>query len=237
MIELTLTYERKTINTFKFDKDKEMILIGRDPTCDVRIDNVGISRHHSRIEQKNDVYVLVDLGSGNGTFVRGKRVDRYNLNNGDEINIWNYSLFFKIVQPGVKKDELSATSVKKQDLDLTIAIDARQLELKQRERAGGAAAYLVYTEPKLGERTYSLMKTTTFFGKSPKCEFKLSGWFVQPRHTMIVRDESGFRFVNCAGSKLGVVNGMAVDDYRLQHGDVIKIGDRSFKFFVGLPGR
>jgi len=235
MIELVLTFDRKVVNNYKFDKDS--ILIGRDPTCDIRIDNVGISRHHSRIEKQGNIYTLIDLESGNGTYVRGKRITRHNLNDGDEIGLWNYSLIFK---SGLAPKEPVGESSKvktapKLDLDMTIAVDARQLDLKQRERATALAGYLLFAHPKRGEQTYSLTKTTTFFGGDKNCEFLLKGWFIQPRHAMIVRDETGFRLINFANHKRGTVNGKSVDDHRLRDGEEIKIANLSFKYFNGMP--
>lgn len=233
MIELTLTFDRKVVNTFNFDKDT--VLIGRDPTCDVRIDNVGISRHHARIEKRGAIFTLVDLDSGNGTYVRGKRITQHNLNNGDEIGLWNFSLVFKtsqIVEETVAPPKEKAAKI---DPEMTIAVDVRQLDLKQRERSGGAVGYLVYEEPKRGQRTFSLMKTITFFGKDKDCAFILGGWFIQPRHAIIVRDETGFRFINCAARHQGTVNGAVVNDHRLQEGDVIRIASKTFKYFKGMP--
>lgn len=223
----------KILNVFKFDKDE--VLIGRDSTCDLRIDNVGVSRHHARIERQGNVYLLLDLDSGNGTFVRGKRITRYNLNNGDEINIWNYSVFFKTLRPEAVETTASRVKTPKVDLDLTIAIDPVQLERKQRERASSLTAYLTYEAPPRGTQNYSLMKTTTFFGTGQKCEFKIPGWFISPRHAMIVRDEVGFRFINLATRRQGRVNEKKVDDYRLKNGDVIQIASKTFKFLFGLP--
>ncbi|MFA5795105.1 MAG: FHA domain-containing protein [Candidatus Brocadiia bacterium] len=230
MVELVLTFERKPVNTFHIDKDT--ILIGRDPTCDVRIDNSGISRHHAKIEKQNDVYVLSDLGSGNGTFVKGEKVTKHYLNDGDEIAIWNYSIFFKIPKNEVEK--VDKFDVQKIDPEHTIALNVKQLELKQKERASPFTAYLTYQEKKR-DVNYSIMKSATFFGKSSKCEFKISGWFIQPRHAMIIRDEIGFRFINFSKSALGKVNNQPVDDYRLKGGDVLEIGALKIKFNMGLP--
>jgi len=233
MLELTLTFERRPVNTFKLDKD--IILIGRDPTCDVRIDNVGVSRHHSRIEKHGDIYTLFDLGSSNGTFVRGQRITQYNLNDGDEISIWNFSIFVKM--PDAEKVKTVDQAFQKIDIDATIAIDRKQLELKQKEKSSALLAHLSYSDPKKGDLTYSVMKTTTFFGSSPKCEFQVTGFWVQPRHAVIIRDEIGFRFINFAGRSRGTINNQEVDDYRLKNGDTIKVGSKVFKFNEGLPQR
>lgn len=233
MVELTLTFERRPVNTFKLDKD--VILIGRDPTCDIRIDNVGVSRHHARIEKHDNIYTLFDLGSNNGTFVHGQKVTQHNLNNGDEINIWNFSIFFNLPQAEPTKT-VDATP-QKIDINATIAIDRRQLEQKQREKSSLLLGHLSYSDSKRGALTYAIMKTTTFFGKSPRCDFRIGGFFTQPRHAMIVRDEVGFRFINLGNRSQGKVNGQKVDDHRLKHGDIIKIGSKTFNFNEGLPSK
>jgi len=231
MIELTLTFERRPINSFNLNKD--VILIGRDPTCDIQIDNVGVSRHHARIEKHGDIYTLFDLGSSNGTFVRGQRITQHNLNNGDEITIWNFSVFFKI--PQAEQAKAIDTAPQKIDIDATIAIDRKQLEQRQKERSSTLLAHLSYSDPKRGVLTYAIMKTTTFFGKSPRCDFQIGGFFIQQRHAVIVRDEVGFRLVNLGNRSQGKVNGQVVDDYRLKQGDTIKISSKTFNFNEGLP--
>jgi predicted component of type VI protein secretion system len=78
-----------------FPLDKPKLLVGRDPECEIRIDNLGISRQHCVIHCKGEAFVLQDLGSANGTFVNSKRVGEYFLNDGDEIVIGvKYALHF-----------------------------------------------------------------------------------------------------------------------------------------------
>ena len=49
-------------------------VLGKDPTCDVLIDDPFVSAHHLRIEARDGRWQAVDLGSTNGTFVGGVRV-------------------------------------------------------------------------------------------------------------------------------------------------------------------
>ena len=49
------------------------IVLGRDPECDVRIDDPSISRRHARLRVA-DPLVVEDLGSSNGTLVAGERL-------------------------------------------------------------------------------------------------------------------------------------------------------------------
>lgn len=48
---------------------KERTLIGRDPNCDIPIDDQAISRIHASVEQFGTGYFLCDLDSTNGTYV------------------------------------------------------------------------------------------------------------------------------------------------------------------------
>lgn len=68
---------------------EERIIIGRDPSCDVQIDERQISRQHAEIRITSTGYTLRDLGSKNGTFLNGLPVstDPQSIHNGDEIGI------------------------------------------------------------------------------------------------------------------------------------------------------
>jgi len=54
-------------------KNKETIL-GREKGCKIRIPSNAISRQHCRLGVKNDMIVVEDLGSSNGTFVNEQRI-------------------------------------------------------------------------------------------------------------------------------------------------------------------
>ena len=60
-------------------------IIGRGQTAQVRMMDDGISREHCEIQVEGDSMILHDLGSTNGTFCRGLRVDRHVLEDGDKI--------------------------------------------------------------------------------------------------------------------------------------------------------
>ena len=49
-------------------------LIGRDPSCDVHIRDDGVSRKHAEVILQGDVWKVRDLGSANGSFLDGKRI-------------------------------------------------------------------------------------------------------------------------------------------------------------------
>ena len=67
---------------------KAVIRIGRGEDCDVRFDShrdTRVSNHHAEIRFEGGRYVVVDVGSTNGTFVNGKLVRTHALRSGDKI--------------------------------------------------------------------------------------------------------------------------------------------------------
>jgi len=64
---------------------RSQTIIGRGQTAHVRMMDDGISREHCEIQIEGDGMILHDLGSTNGTFCRGLRVDRHVLEDGDKI--------------------------------------------------------------------------------------------------------------------------------------------------------
>ena len=67
--------------------DRTMIVVGRHPQCDARLDSLRISRHHCCMTQDRGEVVVRDLGSTNGIRINGQRVEVGRLRPGDELSI------------------------------------------------------------------------------------------------------------------------------------------------------
>ncbi|MDH3689171.1 MAG: GGDEF domain-containing protein [Gammaproteobacteria bacterium] len=65
----------------------QIALIGRADDADVRIDDHRVSRKHASVTCSNGDVILEDLGSSNGTFVNGIRIEKQQLKEGDSIQI------------------------------------------------------------------------------------------------------------------------------------------------------
>jgi transcriptional regulator with GAF, ATPase, and Fis domain len=68
--------------------------IGRSPKNDIVLDAAGISRVHTRIEQQQDRFVLVDDSSTNGTYIKDQRIRRHLLSHGTSFRILDYLLTY-----------------------------------------------------------------------------------------------------------------------------------------------
>ncbi len=71
------------------------IVIGRDEDCQLSLNDIAVSRKHAKLTLEGQRFFLSDLGSGNGTYLNGARVDaRVELSPGDEIKIGERTLRF-----------------------------------------------------------------------------------------------------------------------------------------------
>jgi pSer/pThr/pTyr-binding forkhead associated (FHA) protein len=67
--------------------------IGRHDDCVIRIKSSQVSRRHCEIFEVGDDLTIRDLGSSNGTFVNGKRINgQHVLKAGDELTVGAVSL-------------------------------------------------------------------------------------------------------------------------------------------------
>ena len=70
------------------------VIIGRTSDNDIQVDSRFVSRHHCQIITGTEGSVIEDLNSTNGIFVQGKRVRRYNLNDGDIVVIGKHEIIY-----------------------------------------------------------------------------------------------------------------------------------------------
>jgi len=51
--------------------DRDYLVVGREPACDVRFDDPHVSRTHAALQRRGNAVYVEDLGSAAGTFVNG----------------------------------------------------------------------------------------------------------------------------------------------------------------------
>ncbi|MFV1959675.1 MAG: FHA domain-containing protein, partial [Planctomycetota bacterium] len=88
--------QRRTVH----DLDGEVVRVGRAQDNDIAVLDLRASRHHCVVERHGeDQYVLVDLGSQNGTRLNGQLVDRASLHPGDRIGVGGATVWFGNAPP------------------------------------------------------------------------------------------------------------------------------------------
>lgn len=95
----------------RFDIGDRELRIGRHPDSDIHIEDGAVSGRHARVSARPSRYLsgqteihIEDLGSTNGTFVNGVRVDRQQLSHDDEVRIaWNSFRFIDECETGFER--------------------------------------------------------------------------------------------------------------------------------------
>lgn len=83
-------------------------VIGRQPDCDIPIPAEEISRHHVRLKVTSEGVHVEDMGSANGTYINGKRVEKGVLKPGEELRL--DTVRFLLVTPGMDAKQQSANA-------------------------------------------------------------------------------------------------------------------------------
>ena len=78
----------------RFLLDRAATSAGRHPDSDIFLDDVTVSRRHAEFRSDAGEFVVVDVGSLNGTYVNREPVDTAVLANGDEVQIGKFRLVF-----------------------------------------------------------------------------------------------------------------------------------------------
>jgi hypothetical protein len=73
---------------------KHSTLIGRAPSCDIKLAHNSVSKEHTRIEVFADKLIVSDAGSRNGTFLNGVQIRSSKAKSGDKIAI--HDIFFEV---------------------------------------------------------------------------------------------------------------------------------------------
>lgn len=68
------------------------LTIGRDPTCDIVLDDPLVSRQHARLHVGDGEFVLEDVSHKNGIVLRERKVERVVLHHGTTVRLGGHHL-------------------------------------------------------------------------------------------------------------------------------------------------
>lgn len=78
----------------RYGLEAELTTVGRHGDADILLDDVTVSRRHVEVERVGDRYAVRDVGSLNGTWLNGVRIEDGELQDGDELRIGRFKLVF-----------------------------------------------------------------------------------------------------------------------------------------------
>ena len=93
-MKIIVLRDDKPIDQITFTGD--MAVIGRKSDCDISIKDPAVSGNHAKIQKINESYMIQDLGSTNGIYLKGRRVKQQIITNEDVVTIGAHKLKFLI---------------------------------------------------------------------------------------------------------------------------------------------
>ncbi|NMB73879.1 MAG: FHA domain-containing protein [Myxococcales bacterium] len=180
--------------------------VGRDPVCEIPLDNLSVSRRHARICWEKGRFVVEDLGSANGTTRNGEPVQRAPLDKNDRV--------------GVGKFELSLAEAAD-----TVSPDAT---MHLMPRAAGEVRLV-------GDGVSIPLARQLSIGRSASADVQARGWRVRPFHALILEEGPGVFRLRCTGGPVQL-NGRRVKESLLRPRDVLVVGRSRFTVQAAFDG-
>lgn len=190
--------------------------IGRAEDNDLVLPDIGVSRRHARILVETDRVLIEDMGSGNGTFARGDRIDRLEVGDGEEVVIDPFVLHFHLRAGGGRS--------------------ARPVP----PASGGASprgqARIVVLAGQRLAPAYDLGPEVFTIGRSEGRDVILFDPASSRTHAQIEWRAGTWWVVDLGSANGTFVNARRAREEPLTNGDVIRIGSTEFRFEVVGPG-
>jgi len=234
MPKLVIKLHGAVIKELKLDKSR--VTIGRKPDNDVILDDGSVSGHHARVVQIQSVFFIEDAGSSNGTFVAGKKTDRKQLVNGDQVTIGQHSLIYQ--------DETSSPSAAPPkpagfDSDKTVVMTP-ELQRELLKAQGGKAAAAIQAKKVVvlqvvsgstDQKDYKLTGPTALIGSQDSALVKITGWFAPKRAAILNRQGGGYAVTMSEEGKKVLVNGAPITGaMALKEGDLIEVAGVTLRY-------
>lgn len=233
MPKLTLLLGRRAVRVY--DLAQVAIVVGRDTEADIVIDNPSVSRRHAEIRQEGGGWVVEDLGSSNGTFLRGQRLEGTQaIAVGDEIGFGKFSIVFDKV---VGDDVASAGGPSVQTTSLTgvegtmhiRASEVREL-LKDSERK--KRAHVDWQSGGQRGSHYPSEASAALFGTDELCDVRVPKG--PKHHVLVVHREGGCEVRNLTAWSRMKFRGGATKRAVLKDGDVVEIGGLKLTYIADI---
>ena len=224
----------QSAKTRRFELNKDVIRLGRDPEGDVVIDAAAavVSRRHAEIRRVDGQFAVVDLKSFNGTLVNGVRIPgTTNLFDKDQIQLGTGGPLLRMFDPahaaparGAQAGARVAPQPIPSEFGQIAAMAKRQTivsssgSLPPQSMAGAGQSQLL-------TRVSFDNRAQLSIGRAADNDIRLDGLQISNHHARFARNNGNVE-VEDAGSTNGVyVNGQRISSRQaVKHSDVIQIG-------------
>jgi pSer/pThr/pTyr-binding forkhead associated (FHA) protein len=234
MAILSLTYNEKRLENFPIGIG-DTLIIGRQNTNDIVIDNLAVSFLHSKVESIGNEFLLIDLNSENGSFVNDKRINAHWLKDGDVITIGKHSLLFSNPKTKNLPGKMSSSIIETVQMDTA---KFRELLRKNqidtppefKSKSASSAALTFLSESR---KNFPLSEKPVRIGKAVTSDIVVQGIFVGKTAAIINWMSDGWHISHVGGLARVKVNRSNVKTaIKLNRLDIITIGSTKMQFLL-----
>ena len=216
-----------------FDLYGDDVTIGRERGHDMQLAHPSVSRAHARITWKSAGYSIVDLGSHNGVYVNGRRVNKsVTLKSGDVITLGRFELIYISGDGPPRFRKLNVAA-----MDRWYAVDMQanndsthHLTNTQMKRLLAARVLLECGTVCSGDETWQLEDQEWVFGQGGT--IPISGLLMEKRVAEVIWNGQNHVLTRLSRFRPVKVNGTPIQTCSLEDGDCIQIGANRFTYEV-----
>ncbi len=214
--------QRGTDESFTHACLEEVVTIGRLDNNIVQLRGQGVSRHHAKLLHDGDDWFLIDLGSGNGSFLNGLRVaseEKHLLRIGDTITIDQFDLRFEPDRDAVQQaydEEITESDILEVKLlkKVLTALD-KDMVPSLEVLNGSAEGKKIFLTDEVGE---------LIIGRDPDCDFAINEYVISRRHAKIIKRWGGIAIRDLESKNGTFLNNRRVIEEYLHDGDRLALG-------------
>jgi ABC transport system ATP-binding/permease protein len=190
----------------------------------------SISRRHIEIRREGKSYRLIDLGSSNGVYVNGQKVENIVLQDGDQIRIGEINdkqevqILFQMGTEFLASTEVSEQAGIPPASSLSSVIPEN-------------LPYLSLRFPNGQVRYFPIQKQRTVIGRSTEAELSIPYRFISSNHFELRQTGSQFTIIDLKSTNGTLLNNKplaANEPVPIHNNDIIRIGDESLGNSIGL---
>jgi pSer/pThr/pTyr-binding forkhead associated (FHA) protein len=233
MTDWTIKLHDTIIKTFSI-KEGQTITIGRGQECDISIDNTAISRQHISLCMNSGIYFVSDLGSTNGSFVNGKKIDIDEpVSESDTIIFGKFILTPADVMGSPSRVSASvSTDMMDIDAETVFVTGKKQPPASHQFKAKGTEPKLTVIGGNASPKILPLAGSSSLkIGNDPSCDLVIAGWFVSKAQAYVIKRDSAYLLVPQRSWVGTYVNDCKISSEKiLRSGDIISIRGVSLRF-------
>ena len=213
MPKLVVVEKKKVVSEWSIEGEETVI--GRDPDCQVTLDNPSVSRRHAKVVGMYDGFIIEDLDSTNGVVLNGRRVRKHMLADGDCVYIGSIELRFEGETGSVTDSGMSGT------LGSGSSKGRKVTEPTLTSQQAGRAYLRFLTGPDRGDSR--LVDRSLYTIGEPGGNL-----------AVISRRPKGYLLMHLGGDEMTLRNGKEVHGagVELDSGDRIQVGGISLEFYT-----